>query len=286
MKLRRVLPALTAVTLALGGRAAAQAPRVRVEFLLVDSIYRNGFHAPEISQIEDSGTAMVVRVLSRHVGFLSFTRDPADTSRVLLVILDQRVRTSNAHLGERGLWVIFSNPPADSVRLYWRKFRELGFRAADTVGSMSTFLGELGLALGGLDGAAWNVLVTDVLSTVSIADANAVAWAPGGAGSQLEWLIPLRPESACFDPDSRLRIYNRTTTSKFTVPARPVNMLPQQGAIDPKYERYRGMISAPLDTARTITAPPESIEVRAVKVTKYKFDDVECATLAGPGGGQ
>jgi len=269
---------------------------VRVRFQLADPVYMQSFDASEVRQIEDSATAMFVRVFTRHLGFLSFSNDPADSTRVLYVILDQKERGSRSRLGERGLHLLLKNPPIESGKLYWRTFRSLGFSARDTVGSVTTFLGELGLVLDQLDDAAWRVLVTDLLSRISIADTNAAAWAPPpGSGSLVEWLIPLRSDAACFDADrSKLLIMNQVPiplgTEVRSVTAKPSRTLTEDPTVvvPSRLERFRGQIRAPLDSPATgFPAPADSVQVKAVHVTDYKFDDIGCALLARPeGGGQ
>jgi len=296
MTAERVRCILTAVVLSLGmaARAAPQAPRVRVEFHLADIVYVQSFDTSERRQIEDSATAMFMRAFARHLRFLSFTRDQADSTRVLSVILDQKDRSATTRLGERGLHLGLKNGGPETAHLYWRTFRSLGFAARDTVGSVTTFLGELGVLLEGLDDSAWEGLVTNLLSQISIADTNAAAWAPPpGSGALVEWLIPLRSDAACFDTDrSKLLITNRVPvplgSEVRSVTAKPSRTLTEDTTVvvPRKLERFRGQIRATLDPPATgFPAPPDSIHVTAVKVTAYKFDDIGCAMLAGPQGG-
>jgi hypothetical protein len=291
MNRARVRRPLVTVVLLIGTPAAAQAPHLRVQFRLADSVYVQAFTAAERDSLEDSATAMLVRQFSRHLGFLSFTRNPADSSRVLRVILDQKEPGSGSRLGERGLHLLLKNPPFEPRRLYWRTFRTIGFAARDTVGSVTTFLGELGIVLDNLDGTAWDALVSGLLSSVSIADTSAAAWvAPPGSGSPVDWLIPLRPDSACFDPDrSRLRIrndvYQTGNKQNLVATARPLGTLSESRSfvVPTALERYRGQIRAPLDSPITVfsTPPgPDSIRVKAVFVTAYGFDILGCASLA------
>jgi hypothetical protein len=257
---------------------AGQKPSVRVEFQVLSAAYTDTYRDAVLKFVSDSGAVLLAEVFNRRLGFLSYSAGATDTaSGVLLVRLEEH-RGARDSWDEVGLRLKLASPPTARDTLYWLQWRsKQGARAA--VEEPEAFLALLRARLENAVDADWNRVVTGLLHQIPIADTNAAVWGPPA-----QWLIPYRPTDLCIDGETgRLKVQNvRQTewgpedTSVIVVPRATFD--PQRlRAEDAAFERFRGFIRA--TPTHPVALARDSTQVKAVYVTEYHFDVVNCSPL-------
>jgi len=272
------------------GVARGQQLRVQVQFRMLEPNYARAFGRPERRRlVEDSAGAVLASVLSDRFRFFTFSPGPAlGSGPTLIVELNEKDRVAGGPIDAVGLHIAVTGGGPDTTRVYWIEFQPLQFAMAPV--DTTHFLTNLRLKLEGLSDANWRQLLTDRLARIPIADTSAAVWSPpsNGPESEIEWLIPLVPDSVCFDPDrSKLRVRNVVRiqggmVNNLTVTVRPAGAMTTDSSfvLPSKLAHFRGQMRASLDSPTTRPlGRADSITVKAVYVTEYEVDPLNCAEL-------
>lgn len=269
--------------------AVGQKPRVGVRFQIVAELYSDRYAPAQVRQVSDSAAAVLARGLAQRLGFLAFTSDTTyPTAAKLTGRLEESARRRD-RFDEVRLFLELVTPGRAPRTLNW-----LGVRPRESMDPVSrdpdVFVAGFGQLLDdSLTDAALTRLVDSLLSQIPIADTSASVWRPAADRPPEQWLLPYTRAELCIGFESNLRIdytvKRAAGTQQGKLTAEPSIDFSPPSSAPPEFQRFVGAIGAtpvPGDTLALSRIQADIVQVKAVFVVKYHFDEDTCRLLQGP----
>lgn len=198
----RALALTAALLLVPAGISALEKPKVRVQFSLAEPVYLDRYSTQEITSIESMVTSFLIGKLSSEIGFLAFTKTPADFT-VIFRLGDPK--SSKRLFHDVRFQVLLTGPAGASRTAY------LPFRGPDTWADSTGYWMQLETEVQSqLSKISSRDLVSEVWSMISVASEGQLVHKPPDFESA--WILPFRPVDLCIDFSSEVKLATEVST--------------------------------------------------------------------------